>query len=123
MKKRDRVLAALLVIMMLIIIVPVAALVSEPDEPMADAVLETVGIGEAESHTDSEAPKFAVSQLPAFSGETSFSVDYTGKLPDELKAVPVKEIFAGSGYTLKDTDKISYSAISRAIEWDHIPCS
>lgn len=109
MKKRNRALAALLAIMMLLTTMPVAALAAEPDIIEAETVLEAVATEAPEPDTDSEAAESELdgSLLPL--EEHSFSVDYTGKLPDELKAVPVKEIFVGSGYTLKDTDLVSWS--------------
>lgn len=91
MAKLKRGLASVLTTLMLITMLPAAAFAAESGQ------VETTG---------PDLPVYA-SMLPLT--ERHFSVDFTKRLPAELKAVPVKEIFASSSYTLKDSDKVSWS--------------
>lgn len=89
MTKFKRGLASLLTALMLISMLPTASL--------------------AANQVEATGPDLAIytSMLPL--EEHRFEVDFTKKLPAELKAVPVKEIFQGSGYTIKDSDVVSWS--------------
>lgn len=104
MSKSKRWLALALTVLMLITIMPTAAL---------GAVVEG---------TQQQDPVYA-SILPL--EEHSFDVDLTGKLPDELKAVPVKDLFQGTEYTLKDTDMVSWAKGGSygSLEFTTIPAS
>lgn len=92
MTKLKRGLASVLAALMLITMLPAASLAAEP--------VETTG---------PDLPVYT-SMLPL--EEHRFEVDFTQKLPAELEKVPVKDIFAGSGYSLKDSDMVSWSKAS-----------
>lgn len=89
MTKLKRGLASVLTALMLITMLPAASLAAEPAET-----------------TEPDLPVYT-SMLPL--EEHRFEVDFTKKLPAELEKVPVKEIFAGSEYSLKDSDMVSWS--------------
>ena len=101
MSKTKRWLALALCALMLITTLPTAAFAAEAQP---------------------ENPAYA-SLLPL--EEHRFEVNLTGKLPEELKAVPVKDLFKGTEYSLKDTDKVSWAKSSTygALEFTTIDAS
>lgn len=89
---------------------------------MLITILPTAAFGAEAAGVQPENPAYA-SLLPL--EEHRFEVNLIGKLPEELKAVPVKDLFKDTEYSLKDTDKVSWakSSTSGALEFTTIDAS